>query len=47
LYGNDLWGVPSLIYGDVKVFGQDRIDCIERAIVADIEGMQHIESADG
>jgi 2-hydroxychromene-2-carboxylate isomerase len=33
LYGNNLWGVPSLIYGDVKVFGQDRIDCIEQAIV--------------
>lgn len=34
LYGNHLWGVPSLIYGDVKVFGQDRIDCIEQAIAS-------------
>ena len=47
LYGNDLWGVPSFIYGNVKVFGQDRVDCIERAIVADMEGMQLFESADG
>lgn len=36
LYGNGLWGVPSFKYGDVKVFGQDRVDCIERAIVAEI-----------
>ena len=36
LYGNGLWGVPSFKYGELKVFGQDRVDCIERAIVADI-----------
>lgn len=36
LYGNGLWGVPSFRYGEVKVFGQDRVDCIERAIVNDI-----------
>ena len=35
LYDNDLWGVPSFTYGDVSVFGQDRIDCLERAIVKD------------
>ncbi len=33
LYGNDLWGVPSFIYKDVKAFGQDRIDLIERSLV--------------
>jgi 2-hydroxychromene-2-carboxylate isomerase len=47
LYGNDLWGVPSFIYGDVKVFGQDRVDCIEHAIVADLTVAQHFEPADG
>lgn len=36
LYGQELWGVPSLVYGDSKVFGQDRIDCIEMAIVKDL-----------
>jgi len=40
LYSNNLWGVPSLKYGDVKVFGQDRIDCIEQAIV------NHLNQAD-
>ncbi len=33
LYGNDLWGVPSFVYKDVKAFGQDRIDLIERSLV--------------
>ncbi len=32
LYGEDMWGVPSFKYGNLKVFGQDRINCIERAI---------------
>ncbi len=32
LYGQDLWGVPSFIYQDVKTFGQDRLDLIERAV---------------
>jgi 2-hydroxychromene-2-carboxylate isomerase len=36
MYGHDLWGVPSFTYGEVKVFGQDRLDCIERAIVGDL-----------
>jgi len=36
LYGHDLWGVPSLVYGQTKVFGQDRIDRIERAVVNDL-----------
>lgn len=35
MYGNDLWGVPSFRYGEVKVFGQDRLDRIEQAIVGD------------
>ena len=34
LYATGLWGVPSFTYGELKVFGQDRLDCIERAIVA-------------
>ena len=33
LYGHGLWGVPSFKYGDVRVFGQDRIDRIEQAVV--------------
>lgn len=33
LYSKGLWGVPSLSYGDLNVFGQDRLDCIEQAIV--------------
>jgi 2-hydroxychromene-2-carboxylate isomerase len=35
MYANDLWGVPSFVYGETTVFGQDRLDCIERAILAD------------
>ena len=34
LYADGLWGVPSFTYGELKVFGQDRLDCIERAIVS-------------
>lgn len=37
LYSDNLWGVPSFKYGDITVFGQDRIDCIERAIVKALE----------
>ncbi len=37
MYGHDLWGVPSFIYGDLKVFGQDRLDCVERAIVDELK----------
>ena len=33
LYGEDMWGVPSFKYLNEKVFGQDRINCLERAIV--------------
>lgn len=32
MYTEDLWGVPSLSYRDIKVYGQDRIECIEQAI---------------
>jgi len=31
-----LWGVPCLKYGDISVWGQDRIDVIEQAICKDI-----------
>ncbi|MDH4042396.1 MAG: DsbA family protein [Gammaproteobacteria bacterium] len=34
LYSIGLWGVPSFSYGELRVFGQDRLDCIERAIVS-------------
>jgi 2-hydroxychromene-2-carboxylate isomerase len=37
LYGHGLWGVPSFVYGDLKVFGQDRVDCLERAIVSELQ----------
>ena len=33
LYSHGLWGVPSFVYGDVKLFGQDRLDQLEDAIV--------------
>ena len=33
LYSKGLWGVPSLSYDDVNVFGQDRLNCIEQAII--------------
>lgn len=36
LYGQNLWGVPSMIYGECKAFGQDRIDMIESAIADDL-----------
>tara|TARA_B110000090_G_scaffold184973_1_gene212701 strand:- start:402 stop:965 length:564 start_codon:yes stop_codon:yes gene_type:complete len=36
LYGHDLWGVPSLVYGATKVFGQDRLDRIEQGIIEDL-----------
>jgi 2-hydroxychromene-2-carboxylate isomerase len=39
LYGHDLWGVPSLVYGTTKVFGQDRLDRIEQGIVADLAAL--------
>jgi len=45
IYQNDLWGVPSFKYGEVKVFGQDRIDCIERAIVRNLTGINVVEEA--
>ena len=32
-YDNDFWGVPSIKYNNTKVFGQDRLDCIENAII--------------
>ena len=31
-----LWGVPSLTYGNVKVWGQDRLFVLERAIREDV-----------
>lgn len=36
LYANDQWGVPSIKYGNLAVFGQDRIDRIEQAITENI-----------
>jgi 2-hydroxychromene-2-carboxylate isomerase len=40
LYGQSLWGVPSLVYGETKVFGQDRLDCIEQAIIKDLSELK-------
>ena len=37
LYSHKLWGVPTLVYKDCKVFGQDRLDVIERAMCDDIK----------
>ncbi len=34
LYAEDLWGVPSMVYAGKRFFGQDRIDAIERSILA-------------
>ena len=36
LFGHGLWGVPSFVYGDIKVFGQDRLDRVEQAIVDEL-----------
>ncbi len=33
MYANDLWGVPSFKYGELCLFGQDRLNAIENAIV--------------
>ena len=41
LYGHNLWGVPSLVYGNTKVFGQDRLDRIEQAIIDDLTATNH------
>jgi 2-hydroxychromene-2-carboxylate isomerase len=38
LYSHGLWGVPSLTYNGCQVFGQDRIDMIERALADDLNG---------
>ena len=37
MYRHGFWGVPSFRYGETKVFGQDRLDCIERAIATDLQ----------
>lgn len=49
LYGHGLWGVPSFVYGELKVFGQDRVDCLERAIVSEIQavGPETVDNQDG
>lgn len=37
LYGNDLWGVPSFKYGELNVFGQDRLGRVEQAMIAELK----------
>jgi len=37
LYGNDLWGVPSFKYGELSVFGQDRLGRIEQAMIVELK----------
>ena len=34
LYSMGLWGVPSVRYKDTHVWGQDRLWCIESAMLA-------------
>jgi 2-hydroxychromene-2-carboxylate isomerase len=36
LYSHNQWGVPSFAYGNVSVFGQDRLCEMERLMVADL-----------
>ena len=36
LFSHELWGVPSFVYGETKVFGQDRLDRVEQAIASDL-----------
>ncbi len=36
LYAHNLWGVPSFIYNNQSVFGQDRLWLIEQKIVEDL-----------
>ncbi len=38
LFSHDLWGVPSFVYGDTKVFGQDRLDQVEQTIADKLRG---------
>jgi 2-hydroxychromene-2-carboxylate isomerase len=35
LYAQDLWGVPSMVYAGKRFFGQDRVDAVERLILAE------------
>lgn len=35
MYDNGLWGVPSFRYQQIAVFGQDRLDRLEQAIIDD------------
>ena len=37
IYGKGLWGVPCIEFGEVLVWGQDRIWVIEEAIAASFE----------
>jgi len=37
LYGEDMWGVPSFKYLNTRLFGQDRINCLESVIVKRFE----------
>ena len=45
LYGHGLWGVPSFKYGEVQFFGQDRIDCLERAMVQQVNTLDSYKQA--
>ena len=36
MYDHGLWGVPSFRYGQLAIFGQDRLDRLEHAIVGEL-----------
>lgn len=44
MYDYGLWGVPSIRYQDTQVWGQDRIWCIEDAILAPYLSSSHPQS---
>lgn len=46
LYARGLWGVPSISYKDTHVWGQDRIWCIEAAMLAPYQKTSGLEQAD-
>lgn len=37
MYSHDQWGVPTTVYGDTAVFGQDRLGLIEQVMAAELK----------
>lgn len=46
LYKLGLWGVPSMCYKDTQVWGQDRIWCIESAMLAPYQDARRLGQSD-